>query len=185
MTNRDEQKTPEWAIENQSFSLKVPLGYYDPNGDFLHVPTNISRRFRAAHRQSGWVVKILKDNKPSIHFVLDSTHGGYKQSLQAAISLLQSISPTPLRISTTIYHTTCGDKKYANTNIVGISISKKLNRDRYEFSFRLSAGKHHTATLYIGNDRTWEQNYSEKLILAKAKLAALYALRDQETLFTA
>ncbi len=184
-----EERTREWAIKNNMFSLKTHDGIvYSPIGEEIDVPNGITRYQRdpAIKDRCGWDIYYFDNNDVYRHTrTRDASYDGdYRRSLKAAIELYLERSKYPLLNGKTSQRPKEHKHKKMMLRHPGIRFGKAFlaKRKMHIYFFAVTVGKERK-TVYIGTDRTWETNYDDKLLLAEQIHKEMKDRRDRQRSF--
>lgn len=112
---------------------------------------------------AGWQVRV--PGEPT-RFFSDGVNGSTLKAFEAALSYRRSLMPI-----TAQHRVLPGQEKASKlhpTGEPGVFLNKKWKRDRKvpEYAFSVTRPGKPRTTVYIGTERTWEQNYDAKLEVA-------------------
>lgn len=186
----------KWCKEKNVFSFKTNGGYYLPNGEFLTVPSGITRcrcgtvpvDAMGFRKTCAWRIEVaLESGTRYKAYVADSDYGGdYLKSFEKALETIKKIKNGKLHKSgTRINNVERTTKKY-KIDIPGISISKHTDsrNGRITYRFIISVGEK-KKSLTIGTSLDFNsEEYKYKLELAKNRHATLVRERAIATFFT-
>lgn len=172
------ERTREWAIENNMFSLKTREGYWAPSGELLIVPSGIARTSRnVGGTLPGWTVEYRVSNGvyKRENFRDHQFKGDYKKSLEAAIKFLKKKNKGKFMRARSRVVLSCSDSRKMPELGVGITYQrikekrKSGKSNTHIHRFVLTAGGKSCGCVYIGTDVTWKKRFNEKLKIAKKR----------------
>lgn len=112
---------------------------------------------------AGWQVRV--PGEPT-RFFSDGLHGSTENAFKAALSHRRNLMP--ITSQQRVLPSQEKASKLYPTGEPGVFLNKKWKRDRKapEYAFSVTRPGSSRATVYIGTEKTWEQNYEAKLAVA-------------------